>query len=45
MLNTARIDGAFLYIYNYEWDKGYGIYNGLKRKKAFYMYKSYQRTP
>jgi len=44
MFNDARIDGAFLYIHNEEWDKGFGLYNGKKRKKGFYMYKSYQRA-
>jgi len=38
------VSGAFLYIYNEEWDEGWGLYNGLKRKKGFYMYKSYQRV-
>ncbi len=44
MLNRAPIDGAFVYIYNEEWDKGYGLYNGMQRKKGFYMYKSYALT-
>lgn len=45
-LNRARIDGYFYTQYNdpYTFDKGYGLYNGFKRKKGFYMYKSYQRT-
>ena len=47
MLNRARIDGYFYTFYNSTWDKGYGLYNPVtrKRKKGFYMYKSYQRTP
>jgi hypothetical protein len=44
MLNKARIDGYFYTQYNDTWDKGYGLYNGRKRKKGFYMYKSYQRA-
>jgi len=43
MLNRARIDGYFYTQYNDTWDKGYGLYNGKKRKKGFYMYKSYDR--
>jgi hypothetical protein len=45
MFNSAGIDGAFLYIYNEEWDKGFGLCNGTKRKKGFYAYKSFQRVP
>jgi len=44
MLNKARIDGYFYTQYNDTWDRGYGLYNGKKRKKGFYMYKSYKRT-
>ena len=44
MLNRAGIDGYFYTVYNENWDKGYGLYNGKKRKKGFYMYKSYQRV-
>jgi hypothetical protein len=44
LLNRARIDGYFYTQYNDNWDKGYGLYNGKKRKKGFYMYKSYQRV-
>lgn len=44
MLNRARIDGYFYTVYNDDFDKTYGLYNGKKRKKGFYMYKSYQRT-
>ena len=44
MLNKADIDGAFYYMYNDDFDKSYGLYNGKKRKKGFYMYKSYQRA-
>jgi hypothetical protein len=44
MLNRARIDGYFYTFYNSTWDKGYGLYNGKKRKKGFYMYKSYERV-
>jgi hypothetical protein len=44
MLNNIRIDGAFWWAYNEEDVKGYGLYNGLNRRKGFYMYKSYQRT-
>lgn len=40
----GTVDGALLYIYNDEWDKGFGLYNGAERKKGFYMYKSYQRV-
>jgi hypothetical protein len=45
-LDRARIDGYFYTIYNDNWDMGYGVYNPQtrKRKKGFYMYKSYQRT-
>jgi hypothetical protein len=43
MLNRARIDGYFYTVYNDDFDKTYGLYNGMKRKKGFYMYKSYQR--
>ncbi|MEM2998286.1 MAG: hypothetical protein QW542_04990 [Thermoproteota archaeon] len=43
MLNKARIDGYFYTQYNDNWDKGYGLYHPItkKRKKGFYMYKSY----
>jgi hypothetical protein len=44
LLNRARIDGYFYTEYNDNFDKGYGLYNGKRRKKGFYMYKSYQRT-
>jgi hypothetical protein len=43
MLNRARIDGYFYTVYNDDFDKTYGLYNGKKRKKSFYMYKSYRR--
>lgn len=42
--SRADIEGAYYYIYNEEWDKGFGLYNRMKRKKGFYMYKSYQRS-
>lgn len=47
MFNRARIDGCFWVQYNDIWDKGHGLYHPVtrKRKKGFYMYKSYQRTP
>ena len=47
MLNRAKIDGCFWVQYNEQgFDKGHALYNPLtrKRKKGFYMYKSYQRT-
>jgi hypothetical protein len=46
MLNRARISGCFYTQYNENYDKGYGLYNPVtrKRKKAFYMYKSYERV-
>jgi len=44
MLNRSRIDGCYYTVYNDDYNKGYGLYNGKKRKKGFYMYKSYQRT-
>lgn len=46
MLNTARIDGYFYTQYNYDFDKGYGLYHPTRksRKKGFYMYKSYERS-
>jgi len=49
MLNSANtgmslVTGAFPYIYNEEWPEGWGFYNGMQRKKGFYMYKSYQRA-
>jgi len=44
MLNRARIDGYFYTVYNDDFDKTYGLYLGFKRKKGFYMYKSYQRS-
>jgi hypothetical protein len=42
--NRARIDGYFYTQYDDPcfFDKGFGLYNGFKRKKVFYMYKSYQ---
>jgi len=45
-LNRARIDGYFYTQYNDAWDKSFGLYNPNthKRKKGFYMYKSYQRS-
>jgi hypothetical protein len=47
LLNRARIDGYFYTQYNDPrfFDKGFGLYNGFKRKKGFYMYKSYRLTP
>jgi hypothetical protein len=47
MLNRARIDGCFWVQYNDNWVVGQGLYHPLtrKRKKGFYMYKSYQRAP
>jgi len=47
LLNRTRIDGYFYTQFNDSpyFDKGYGLYNGKKRKKGFYMYKSYQRSP
>jgi hypothetical protein len=46
MLNRARIDGYFYTQYNYDFDKGYGLYHPTRksRKKGFYMYKSHQRS-
>jgi hypothetical protein len=46
MLNRARIDGCFWVQYNDNWIVGQGLYHPLtrKRKKGFYMYKSYQRA-
>ena len=54
LLNRAKIDGYFYTQYNDPpgWEKGYGLYNpgyrpyppNRKRKKGFYMYKSYQRV-
>jgi len=44
LLNRARIEGYFYTEYNDNFDKGYGLYNGNRRKKGFYMYKSYQRV-
>ena len=45
-LDRAKIDGYFYTMYNDPpgWDTGYGLYNPdtRKRKKGFYMYKSYQ---
>jgi hypothetical protein len=43
-LDKARIDGYFYSQYNDNFDRGYGLYLGFKRKKGFYMYKSYQRV-
>lgn len=43
-LNRATISGCFYTQYNEDYDKGYGLYNGMRRKKGFYMYKSYQRS-
>ena len=47
-LNRARIDGYFYTQYNDPpgWETGYGLYNPdtRKRKKGFYMYKSYEVT-
>jgi len=46
MLNLEKIDGCFYTQYNETWDKGYGLYHPVtrKRKKGFYMYKSYERV-
>jgi len=46
MLNRAGIDGYFYTQYNDNpyFQNGYGLYNSNKRKKGFYMYKSYERT-
>lgn len=47
MFHRASIDGCFWVRYNHEYDKEHGLYNPYtrKRKKGFYMYKSYQRSP
>ena len=47
ILNRARIDGCFWVQYNDNFDKGHGLYHPQtrKRKKGFYMYKNYQRSP
>jgi hypothetical protein len=44
MLNRAKIDGCFWVQYNDNFDKGHGLYHPItrKRKKGFYMYKSYR---
>lgn len=46
MLNHTRIDGCFYtgYNQNAEDPKDFSLYYGTKRKKGFYMYKSYQRS-
>jgi len=46
MLNRARIDGCFWVQYNDNWVIGHGLYHPItrKRKKGFYMYKSYKPT-
>jgi hypothetical protein len=44
MLNKAKTSGAFYTQIDDERPKGYGLYNGFKRKKGFYMYKSYRRS-
>jgi hypothetical protein len=46
MLNRTRIDGCFYtgYNQNAEDPKDFSVYYGTKRKKGFYMYKSYQRS-
>ena len=50
MLNRARVDGYFYTQYNdnesddNSSNKYYGLYNGRRRKKGFYMHKSYQRA-
>jgi len=43
-LNKIGIDGSFYTIYNDNDPKGFGLLNGTKRKKGFYMYKSYQKA-
>jgi len=47
MLNRTRIEGCFYtgYNQNAEDPKGYSLYFETKRKKGFYIYKSYQRAP
>jgi len=42
--NRAKIEGCFYYQYNEDFDKSAGLCNRMKRKKGFYMYKSYQRS-
>ncbi|MCX6658786.1 MAG: twin-arginine translocation signal domain-containing protein [Candidatus Bathyarchaeota archaeon] len=46
MLHRERIDGCFWVMYNDNFDRGHGLYNPNthRRKKGFYMYKSYQRV-
>ncbi|MBS7622865.1 hypothetical protein KEJ39_04220 [Candidatus Bathyarchaeota archaeon] len=45
-LNRAKIDGCFWVQYNDNLDRGHGLYHptSRKRKKGYYMYKSYQRV-
>jgi len=44
VLSRARIEGCFYWQYKNDFDKAEGLFSGTKRKKGFYMYKSYQRT-
>jgi len=45
-LNHAKVDGCFWVMYNDNFDRGLGLYHPMshKRKKGFYMYKSYRRV-
>jgi len=44
LLNKVRIDGCFLHTFTETEPKAMGILNFKKRKKGFYMYKSYERV-
>lgn len=41
-LNRAKIHGFYYNNYRDNWDLGYSLVNGMKRKKSFYIYKSYE---
>jgi hypothetical protein len=45
VLNRTRIDGSFYTELSNNWNLAYGLLCQGKRKKGFYMYKSYQRSP
>jgi beta-glucosidase/6-phospho-beta-glucosidase/beta-galactosidase len=54
LINRVKVDGCFTWIFSevYAWDegksvRGFSIINNIteSRKKAFYVYKSYQRSP
>jgi hypothetical protein len=42
VLNKAKIEGSFYIEFNSDWNLTYALLHNGKRKKGYYMYKSYE---